>query len=409
MLDVLLALADGKRHGWSLVRDIQQRDGGESILPANFYRTLRAIRDDGLIEEATGDSNEDPGERRQYFSLTSLGTKVARAEARRLQALVVDPRARRLLKARGEAMNVSRRSIDGCCGCFRATCTPSSAPRWSVCSWRSCRARVAPAAGVWWRAVVDVLRHGIGRALDRWNRFARLRVRRVRDAEMVDGYLAIRPAARGAAMFRQPGTTAIIVLTLALAIGANTAVFSAVHAVLLKPLPYAEPDTLVMVYEKRAAEGVFDNLGLAGGLSRLGAAESVVLVDRGVQRDRRRSDGRAASRSGWRRRCHRGVLRCVWRARHCTGAPSSPAKTRSAATASSCCRTRCGGSASAPIPAVVGRRIVLNGIPHEVIGVLPADVEFPEAGREIFAPLVLQSGSAEPPSRAAHFLTSMRG
>ena len=60
-------------------------------------------------------------------------------------------------------------------------------------------------------------------------------------------------------MFRQPGTTAIILLTLALAIGANTAVFSAVHAVLLKPLPYAEPDTLVMVCEKRAAEKVFDN------------------------------------------------------------------------------------------------------------------------------------------------------
>ena len=37
-------------------------------------------------------------ERRQYFSLTSLGAKVARAEVKRLEALVVDPRARRLLK-----------------------------------------------------------------------------------------------------------------------------------------------------------------------------------------------------------------------------------------------------------------------------------------------------------------------
>ena len=70
VLDVLLELADGKRHGWSLIRDIQQRDGGDRILPANFYRTLRALRDDGLIEEAKGDANEDPAERRQYFSLT---------------------------------------------------------------------------------------------------------------------------------------------------------------------------------------------------------------------------------------------------------------------------------------------------------------------------------------------------
>ena len=100
VLDVLLELADGKRHGWSLIRDLQQRDGGDRILPANFYRTLRALRDDGLIAEAAGDSNEDPGERRQYFSLTTLGTKVARAEVKRLEALVVDPRARRLVRAR---------------------------------------------------------------------------------------------------------------------------------------------------------------------------------------------------------------------------------------------------------------------------------------------------------------------
>ena len=100
VLDVLLELADGKRHGWSLIRNLQQRDGHDRMLPANFYRTLRALRDDGLIEEATGDPSEDPAERRQYFSLTALGTKVARAEVRRLEALVVDPRARRLLKAR---------------------------------------------------------------------------------------------------------------------------------------------------------------------------------------------------------------------------------------------------------------------------------------------------------------------
>jgi DNA-binding PadR family transcriptional regulator len=100
VLDVLLELADGKRHGWSLIRDIQQRDGGHRILPTNFYRTLRALRDEGLIQEADGDADQDPGERRQYFSLTALGAKVARAEVKRLEALVLDARARRLLKAR---------------------------------------------------------------------------------------------------------------------------------------------------------------------------------------------------------------------------------------------------------------------------------------------------------------------
>jgi DNA-binding PadR family transcriptional regulator len=100
VLDVLLELADGKKHGWALIRDLQQREGGERILPTNFYRTLRALRDDGLIEEAKGDVSEDGAERRQYFSLSTLGARVARAEVKRLEALVVDPRVRRLVKVR---------------------------------------------------------------------------------------------------------------------------------------------------------------------------------------------------------------------------------------------------------------------------------------------------------------------
>ena len=100
VLDVLLALADGKRHGWALIRDVQQRDGGDRVQPANFYRTLRALRDDGLIAEVAGDATEDPAERRQYFNLTSLGARVARAEVKRLESLVLDPRARKLLRGR---------------------------------------------------------------------------------------------------------------------------------------------------------------------------------------------------------------------------------------------------------------------------------------------------------------------
>ena len=58
----------------------------------------------------------------------------------------------------------------------------------------------------------------------------------------------LRLAAR--ALLRRPAFSGIVVLTLALGLGANTAIFSVVNAVLLKPLPYPEPERLVMVWER---------------------------------------------------------------------------------------------------------------------------------------------------------------
>jgi hypothetical protein len=63
----------------------------------------------------------------------------------------------------------------------------------------------------------------------------------------------VRQTLRGFAA--RPTFVAVTVLTLALGIGANTAIFSAVDALLLKQLPYADPDRLVMLWNDGTERG----------------------------------------------------------------------------------------------------------------------------------------------------------
>jgi DNA-binding PadR family transcriptional regulator len=94
---ILLALADGERHGAEIAAEVETHTGGAiRILPGALYRYLKQMVADGWIIESEVD--DDDG-RRRYYELTPWGRRIAQAEAQRLDAVVKMARSRRLLPA----------------------------------------------------------------------------------------------------------------------------------------------------------------------------------------------------------------------------------------------------------------------------------------------------------------------
>src|SRR5215831_2694732 len=89
-----------------------------------------------------------------------------------------------------------------------------------------------------WRSKLDLLWHSLGAFADAlW-----LQPKRLEDEMFQDLRYGMRM------ILNRPGFSAVVVLVLALGIGATSAIFSVVNAVLLRPLPYPEPDRLMMVF-----------------------------------------------------------------------------------------------------------------------------------------------------------------
>ena len=96
---ILLALADGELHGYAIMNGVVARSEGSVRLgPGTLYGALKRLLEAGLVEEAGERAGPEHGdERRRYYRLTSLGVSVARAEARRLEAMVRAARRKKLI------------------------------------------------------------------------------------------------------------------------------------------------------------------------------------------------------------------------------------------------------------------------------------------------------------------------
>src|SRR5512146_3314273 len=87
---ILLALKDGEKHGYLILREVAERTQGQvRLLPGTLYNLLKRMLEDGWIEEL--DERPDPAladERRRYYRLSGLGERMLNQEARRLEHLV---------------------------------------------------------------------------------------------------------------------------------------------------------------------------------------------------------------------------------------------------------------------------------------------------------------------------------
>jgi predicted permease len=202
---------------------------------------------------------------------------------------------------------------------------------------------------------------------------------------------------------KSPGFTAIVVLTLALGIGANTAIFSAVNAVLLRPLPYGEPERLVTI------EHLYPSLEM----------EAPVSVPGFLDYQRRsRSFASMAVQTGWQANLT-GIDEPVrMQGQLVTGrffatlqvpallgrtlqpGEDSVGREHVAVLSHDAWQRIFGGARD-----IVGRSLTLNGESYRVVGVMPEGFrDFFNRDAEIWAPLVFRPEQMTDENRTSEFL-----
>jgi len=197
------------------------------------------------------------------------------------------------------------------------------------------------------------------------------------------------------AVLGNPGVTFVVTATLALAIGANTALFSVLNGVLLRPLPYPDPDALVMLWETNPSQNITESTVSTGNYrdfrERAGAFDGLLAAYRyegntltGVDRPER-LETVLVSPILFRTL---GVDAAVGR----TFLPAEETRgnEKLAVISNAWWQRRFGGD-----EAIVDDTISLDGEPYTVVGVMPEGFEFPagDPGVEVWLPLTLDEGA----------------
>jgi putative ABC transport system permease protein len=185
-------------------------------------------------------------------------------------------------------------------------------------------------------------------------------------------------------LLKRPGFTLIAMLTLALAIGANTAIFSLVNAVLLRQLPFAQPEQLCQVYSVRNAGDRFQ-FSLPDFCDYRDQSRSVTLAALAYWSGNLTGTGEPERVQGTRISANVFELLGTKAALGRTLSPSDdlPGNQHVVVLSHTFWQRRFGAN-----PGALGQRVLLNGISYEVVGVLPPDFLFPfYAESELAVPL----------------------
>jgi putative ABC transport system permease protein len=192
---------------------------------------------------------------------------------------------------------------------------------------------------------------------------------------------------------RAPAFTIAIVLTLALGIGANTAIFSVVHGVLLRALPYSDPDRIVVVWETdRNSSTLRELASVPDYFDFLSRSRSFASLAGAVQFNRtwigdeaERVSGAAVSASMF------SVLGVTPRlGRIFTAEEDAPGGPGVIIVSDRFWRTRLAASTAA-----IGQQVRFDDSLYTLVGVLPADVRFPDASVDVWFPLQSSATSAQ--------------